>query len=72
MYSMKEACKLTGLHYETLKYYCNEGLIPNIMRDERNYRLFSDDNINWIKSLICIRKCGMGIKELKEYNDLYF
>ena len=25
MYSMKEVCKLTGMKYETLKYYCNEG-----------------------------------------------
>ena len=34
MYTMKEACKLTNLSYETLKYYCNEGLVPNIKRDK--------------------------------------
>lgn len=24
IYSMKEACDLTNLTYDTLKYYCNE------------------------------------------------
>ena len=37
MYTMKQACKLTNLPYETLKFYCNEGLIPNIKRDKNNY-----------------------------------
>lgn len=30
MYSMKETCKQVGMTYETLKFYCNEGLIPNV------------------------------------------
>lgn len=32
MYSMKEVCNATGMKYETLKYYCNEGLVPNVKR----------------------------------------
>ena len=28
MYSMKEACVQTGMSYETLKFYCKEGLVP--------------------------------------------
>lgn len=35
MYSMKETCEKVGMNYETLKYYCNEGLIPNVKRNER-------------------------------------
>ena len=31
MYSMKEVCRQTNLTYETLKFYCNEGLIPNVL-----------------------------------------
>ena len=32
MYSMKEACALTGMTYENLKFYCKEGLVPNVKR----------------------------------------
>jgi len=67
---MKETCKKTGLSYDTIKYYCNEGLIPNVKRDKNNYRVFDDNNIAWIKSLLCLKNCGMRISEMKEYLSL--
>lgn len=70
MYSMKETCKQVGMNYETLKFYCNKGLIPNVKRDKNNYRIFDDNNINWIKSLSCLKKCGMSLDEMKKYLDL--
>ena len=56
MYSMKEACVQTGMSYETLKFYCKEGLVPNVKRD-----------IKWIQSLGCLKRCGMTLAEMKEY-----
>ncbi|WP_317300450.1 MerR family transcriptional regulator [Allobaculum stercoricanis] len=70
MYSMKDVCKLTGMKYETLKYYCNEGLVPNIKRNDNNYRVFDEKDVAWIESLSCLKRCGMGIAEMKEYVDL--
>ena len=67
MYSMKEACALTDMTYENLKFYCNEGLVPNVKRDGRNYRVFDDHDIKWIQSLNCLKNCGMSIAEMKEY-----
>ena len=70
LYSMKETCDKTNLTYDTLKFYCNEGLIPNVKRNKSNYRVFDDNDINWIKSLSCLKKCGMSISEMKEYLEL--
>ena len=70
LYTMKLACEKTGLTYETLKFYCNQGLIPDVKRDEQNRRVFTDDNIAWINSLTCLKNCGMGIQEMKEYLQL--
>lgn len=67
MYSMKEACALTNMTYENLKFYCNEGLVPNVKRNKRNYRVFDDHDIKWIQSLTCLKNCGMSIAEMKEY-----
>lgn len=67
LYTMKQACDETGLTYDTLKFYCNEGLIPNVKRDKNNYRVFNDKDIAWIKSLSCLKSCGMSIVEMKEY-----
>lgn len=67
MYTMKQACELTNLPYETLKFYCNEGLVPNVKRDKNNYRIFDERNIRWINNLSCLKQCGMSIKNIKEY-----
>lgn len=70
MYTMKQTCEQVDMNYETLKFYCNQGLVPNVKRDFRNYRVFDDRDIAWIKSLSCLKKCGMSISEMKEYVDL--
>ena len=70
LYSMKETCEATGLTYDALKFYCNEGLIPNVKRNKSNYRVFDENDINWIKSLSCLKNCGMSIVEMKEYLNL--
>ena len=67
MYSMKEVCEKVGMTYETLKYYCIEGLVPNVKRDKNNYRVFDENNVNWISSISCLKKCGMSINDMKQY-----
>lgn len=67
MYTMKETCLKTGLAYETLKFYCNQGLVPNVKRDSQNHRVFDDRDVAWINSLNCLKRCDMGIAEMKEY-----
>lgn len=70
MYTMKQACEKTGLAYETLKFYCNQGLVPNVKRDKNNRRIFNDKDIAWIRSLHCLKNCGMSISEMREYVNL--
>ena len=70
IYTMMQTCKETGMTYQGLKFYCNEGLIPNVKRDNINRRIFDEHDIAWIKSLTCLKNCGMGIQEMKEYTKL--
>ena len=70
MFTMKQACEQTQLPYETLKFYCNQGLVPNVKRDKNNRRIFDERDISWIKSLNCLKNCGMSISEMKEYITL--
>lgn len=70
LYTMKQACEQTGLSYETLKFYCNQGLVPGVQRDPQNRRIFTEENIRWIRGLNCLKNCGMGIREMKAYSDL--
>lgn len=67
MHTMQEVCAETGLSYQTLKFYCNEGLVPNVKRDARNRRVFDDHDLAWVKDLNCLKRCGFSIKEMKRY-----
>lgn len=70
IYTMMQVCKETDLTYQALKFYCNEGLVPDVKRDKNNCRIFDEYNVRWIKDLVCLKKCGMSIQEMKEYLDL--
>ncbi len=70
MYKMKDVSDMVGLSYEALRFYCNEGLIPNVKRDENNHRIFDEYDVKWIKGIQCLRACGLSIEELKEYLNL--
>ena len=67
LYTMLQACRETGMTYQALKFYCNEGLVPNVKRDKNNRRVFDERDIAWINSLTCLKKCGMSIQEMKAY-----
>ena len=70
MYTMKDVCQETGMTYEALKFYCNEGLVPNVKRDANNHRVFDDRDVAWIRSLTCLKNCGMSIQEMRQYIEL--
>ena len=67
MYTMMQVCRELGMTYQTLKFYCNEGLVPHVKRDENNRRIFDEQDVRWIRDLTCLKKCGMSIQEMKDY-----
>lgn len=70
IYTMMQVCRELDMTYQTLKFYCNKGLVPNVKRDKNNRRIFDEKDVKWIKDLTCLKKCGLSIQEMKEYLDL--
>ena len=70
MYTMMQVCREANLTYQALKFYCNQGLVPHVKRDQNNRRIFDEHDVKWIKDLVCLKKCGMSIQEMKAYLDL--
>lgn len=70
MCTMKQACDMLGMTYETLRFYCDEGLVPNVKRNKNNYRDFDERNLKWLQSLMCLKRCGMSIADMKKYMHL--
>lgn len=70
MYTMMQVCRELDMTYQTLKYYCNEGLVPGVKRDGNNRRVFDEKDVGWIRDLTCLKRCGMSILEMKQYLEL--
>lgn len=70
LYSTSEASEASGISIDTVRYYCKIGLVPRVMRDENNYRVFDEHDIAWLRGLRCLRECGMGIEQMREYMEL--
>lgn len=70
MYTMMQTCELIHMPYETLKFYCNQGLVPNVKRDNNNRRIFDEQDVAWINSLACLKNCDLSITEMKHYINL--
>ena len=63
MYTMMQVCRKLDMTYQTLKYYCNEGLVPNVKRNKNNRRIFDEHDVNWIKDLSCLRNVILVFKK---------
>ena len=70
MYSAKEAAKITGLSTATLRYYEKENLLPPIARNNQKYRQYTDEDIEWIKMIQCMRMANIPIHSIKDYVSL--
>jgi DNA-binding transcriptional MerR regulator len=54
-YKAKEVCAIFDIAKVTLFRWEREGLISNVGRDWRNWRLYSEKNIKEIKKIIRLR-----------------
>jgi MerR family transcriptional regulator, aldehyde-responsive regulator len=70
MYTMKQAAEKMNLSVHTLRYYANEGLFPNITRDYNNIRWFSENDLEWVRIVNCLRDTDMPLAEVKRYIEL--
>ncbi len=65
-YSIKQVADMMGATTSTLRYYDQEGLLPNVTRINGR-RVFEDIDFKWLRVLNCLKKTNMPIKKIKEY-----
>lgn len=65
-YTIKQMSEMFGVTEHTLRYYTDIGLLP-CGRDEGNRRVFSDESVNWMRGIKCLKGCGASIDDIKEY-----
>ena len=69
-YSISEAAKKAGITASTISYYEKEGLLPSIKRDKNGIRSITDDDLQHLKIVECLKATGMPIKDIRKFIDL--
>ncbi len=70
MYTIKEVAEKMGVSEHTLRFWAKSGFFPFVKRNENNIRMFSEDDLNWVKIVKCLRSVGTENKAIKKYIDL--
>lgn len=65
-YSIKEVAEMMNVSTATLRYYDDEGLLPDIKR-VNGRRTFEQEDFKWLKLLTCMKEINMPIKKIREY-----
>ena len=68
MYTIGQVSKLFGLPVSTLRYYDKEGLFPGMER-QSGIRKFSENELEALRVIECLKKSGLEIKEIKQYME---
>ena len=68
MYSIGQVAEMFGLPISTLRYYDKQGLFPNMERVS-GIRRFSEQEIEALRVIECLKKAGMEIKDIRQFVD---
>lgn len=66
---IKEFSNKTGLSIDTLRYYEEEKLLMPA-RNEKNYRIFNEEDFCWVQLLLKMKQTGMTLRNMKEFARL--
>jgi DNA-binding transcriptional MerR regulator len=60
----------TGFSLDTLRYYERIGLLDDIARNSGGQRVFTEEDVAWLRILRCLRETGMPIQRMVRYAEL--
>ena len=70
MYSIQEVSQKTGLTAHTLRYYEKEGLISGVERTQGGFRQYTDEDLERLGLICCLKNTGMSIQEIARFVQL--
>ena len=65
-YTIKQMAALFGVTEHTLRFYTDKGLLP-CERDGGNRRVFTEESVNWMQGIQCLKGCGASIEDIQAY-----
>ena len=68
MYTIGQVSEMFSIPVSTLRYYDKEGLFPGMER-KSGIRKFSDNEIEALRVIECLKASGLEIREIKQFME---
>jgi len=69
-YSIQEASELTHVSTHTLRFYERIGLLRNIGRAKNGHRLYSEEDLGWVRFVLLLRATNMPLPQIATFMKL--
>lgn len=66
-YTVGQAARLVGVSASALRYYDKEGLLPFVQRTAGGVRVFAEKDLEWLRTIECLKKTGMPLRDIRRY-----
>lgn len=70
-YTISDVAARVNMSVSALRYYDYQGILSFVRKDSNGYRLFTEDDVADIIMIKELRACGIPLKEIKQFCDLY-
>lgn len=69
--SIGQVAEKTGLSIHTLRFYERESILPiPVSRDSAGRRVYTDNDVEWLKMCTMLRATGMPLAQIRQYTGL--
>ncbi|WP_349516162.1 MerR family transcriptional regulator [Leuconostoc suionicum] len=68
-FTIGQVSDLKKISTYTLRYYDKQGLLPKVIRDKNGTRHFTNEDLQWLDMIRCLKNTGMNLDQIKDFVD---
>lgn len=69
-FSIGQVAEKLGISIDTIRYYDKEGVLPFVKRSENGRRVFTENDIHLMRTILCLKNAGVPVNEIAEFVQL--
>ncbi len=69
-YTIREVSEKTNISAYVLRYYEKEGVLPRIDRSQGGSRRYTDEDLDLLGLITCLKNTGMPLKDIRTFVQL--
>lgn len=69
-YTIGEIAELFSLSTATLRFYEQEGLLPQVARNSAGRRTYGETEVNALQLIECLKTAGLQLKDIRRFMEL--